>query len=253
MNDEQLLRYSRHLLLEEIDVAGQEKLLGSHVLVIGAGGLGSAAAPYLAAAGVGKITLIDHDQVELTNLQRQIMHTQNSIGKTKVESGRQFLQSLNSALTINAIAAKASEDLLNTLLPEVDLVLDCTDNFATRQLVNQACFIHKIPLVSGSALKFDGQLSVFDFRKETSPCYACLFSTEEQFEEVSCASMGIFSPLVGIIGSMQAAQALQVLIGFGQPLVGRMLLWNAMNTQIDEIRVARNPACKVCSSQHQKN
>lgn len=253
MNDEQLLRYSRHLLLEEIDVAGQEKLLGSHVLVIGAGGLGSAAAPYLAAAGVGKITLIDHDQVELTNLQRQIMHTQNSIGKTKVESGRQFLQSLNSALTINAIAAKASEDLLNSFLPAVDLVLDCTDNFATRQLVNQACFIHKIPLVSGSALKFDGQLSVFDFRKETSPCYACLFSPEEQFEEVSCASMGIFSPLVGIIGSMQAAQALQVLIGFGQPLVGRMLLWNAMNTQIDEIRVARNPACKVCSSQHQKN
>jgi molybdopterin/thiamine biosynthesis adenylyltransferase len=253
MNDEQLLRYSRHLLLEEIDVAGQEKLLGSHVLVIGAGGLGSAAAPYLAAAGVGKITLIDHDQVELTNLQRQIMHTQNSIGKTKVESGRQFLQSLNSALTINAIAAKASEDLLNTLLPEVDLVLDCTDNFATRQLVNQACFIHKIPLVSGSALKFDGQLSVFDFRKETSPCYACIFSPDERFKEVSCASMGIFSPLVGIIGSMQAAQALQVLIGFGQPLVGRMLLWNAMNTQIDEIRVARNPACKVCSSQHQKN
>jgi molybdopterin/thiamine biosynthesis adenylyltransferase len=253
MNDEQLLRYSRHLLLEEIDVAGQEKLLGSHVLIIGAGGLGSAAAPYVAAAGVGKMTLVDHDQVELTNLQRQIMHTQNSIGKTKVESGRQFLQSLNSALTINAIAAKASEDLLNTLLPEVDLVLDCTDNFATRQLINQACFIHKIPLVSGSALKFDGQLSVFDFSKKTSPCYACLFSPEEQFEEVSCASMGIFSPLVGIIGSMQAAQALQVLIGFGQPLVGRMLLWNAMNTQIDEIRVARNPACKVCSSQHQKN
>ena len=253
MNDEQLLRYSRHVLLEEIDVAGQEKLLGSHVLIIGAGGLGSAAAPYLAAAGVGKMTLVDHDQVELTNLQRQIMHTQNSIGKTKVESGRQFLQSLNSALTINAIAAKASEDLLNTLLPEVDLVLDCTDNFATRQLVNQACFIHKIPLVSGSALKFDGQLSVFDFRKETSPCYACIFSPDERFKEVSCASMGIFSPLVGIIGSMQAAQALQVLIGFGQPLVGRMLLWNAMNTQIDEIRVARNPACKVCSSQHQKN
>ena len=252
MNDEQLLRYSRHLLLEEIDVAGQEKLLGSHVLVIGAGGLGSAAAPYLAAAGVGKITLIDHDQVELTNLQRQIMHTQNSIGKTKVESGRQFLQSLNSALTINAIAAKASEDLLNTLLPAVDLVLDCTDNFATRQLINQACFIHKIPLVSGSALKFDGQLSVFDFRKETSPCYACLFSPEEQFEEVSCASMGIFSPLVGIIGSMQAAQALQVLIGFGETLVGRMLLWKSMNTQIDEIRIARYPACKVCGSQHQE-
>ena len=253
MNDEQLLRYSRHLLLEEIDVAGQEKLLSSHILIIGAGGLGSAAAPYLAAAGVGKITLVDHDQVELTNLQRQIMHTQNSIGKSKVESGKQFLQSLNPALTINAIAERASEDLLNTLLPAVQLVLDCTDNFATRQLINQACFIHKIPLVSGSALKFDGQLSVFDFRHETSPCYACIFSPEDQFKEVSCASMGIFSPLVGIIGAMQAAQALQVLIGFGQPLVGRMLLWNAMNTQIDEIRIARNPACEVCGSQQQKN
>jgi molybdopterin/thiamine biosynthesis adenylyltransferase len=199
---------------------------------------------------VGKITLVDHDQVELTNLQRQIMHTQNSIGRNKVDSGKQFLQSLNSALTINAIAEKASEDLLNTLLPAAHLVLDCTDNFATRQLINQVCFIHKIPLISGSALKFDGQLSVFDFRSKASPCYACLFSPEEQFEEVSCASMGIFSPLVGIIGAMQAAQALQVLIGFGQPLVGRMLLWNAINTQIDEIRITRNPACTVCGSQH---
>jgi molybdopterin/thiamine biosynthesis adenylyltransferase len=204
----------------------------------------------LAAAGVGKITLVDHDQVELTNLQRQIMHTQNSIGRNKVDSGKQFLQSLNSALTINAIAEKASEDLLNTLLPAAHLVLDCTDNFATRQLINQVCFIHKVPLISGSALKFDGQLSVFDFRSKASPCYACLFSPEEQFEEVSCASMGIFSPLVGIIGAMQAAQALQVLIGFGQPLVGRMLLWNAINTQIDEIRITRNPACTVCGSQH---
>jgi molybdopterin/thiamine biosynthesis adenylyltransferase len=163
-----------------------------------------------------------------------------------VESGKQFLQSMNPTLTINAITEKASEDLLDRLLLTAHLVLDCTDNFAARQLINRACFIHKIPLVSGSALKFDGQLSVFDFRNETSPCYACLFSPDEQFEEVSCASMGIFSPLVGIIGAMQAAQALQVLIGFGQPLVGRMLLWNAINTQIGEIRVARNAACKVC-------
>ena len=250
MNDEQLLRYSRHLLLEEIDVAGQERLLGSHILIIGAGGLGSAAAPYLAAAGVGKITLVDHDKVELTNLQRQIMHSQNSIGKMKVESGKQFLHSINPTLTINAIAEKATENLLQELLPSVNLVLDCTDSFATRQFINAACFNHKAPLVSGSALKFDGQLSVFDFRNEASPCYACLFSPEEQFEEVSCASMGIFSPLVGIIGAMQAAQALQVLIGFGQPLVGRMLLWNALNTQIDEIRISRNPTCKVCGSQH---
>jgi molybdopterin/thiamine biosynthesis adenylyltransferase len=250
MNDEQLLRYSRHLLLEEIDVAGQETLLGSHILIIGAGGLGSAAAPYLAAAGTGRLTLVDHDKVELTNLQRQIMHTQNSIGKSKVESGKHFLQSINPALTINTFEEKVSEYFLDEALPTVNLVLDCTDNFATRQLINAACFKHKVPLVSGSALKFDGQLSVFDFRKEASPCYACLFSPAEQFEEVSCASMGIFSPLVGIIGSMQAAQALQVLIGFGQPLVGRMLLWNALNTQIDEIRISRNPECLVCGQAH---
>ena len=246
MNDEQLLRYSRHLLLEEIDVNGQEKLLGSHVLIIGVGGLGSAAAPYLAAAGVGKITLVDHDKVELTNLQRQIMHSQDSLGQSKVESGRQFLQSINPALTIDAIEEMVSADLLNKLLPTVDVALDCTDNFATRHLINAACFKHRVPLVSGSALKFDGQLSVFDFHNAASPCYACLFSPQEQFEEVSCASMGIFSPLVGIIGAMQAAQALQVLIGFGQPLVGRMLLWNALNTQIDEIRISRNPECAVC-------
>ena len=250
MNDEQLLRYSRHLLLEEIDVAGQEKLLGSHILIIGAGGLGSASAPYLAAAGVGQITLVDHDTVELTNLQRQIMHTQQSIGQQKVDSGKQFLQSINPALTINTVSEKASENLLKELLPTVDLVLDCTDNFATRQLINANCFTHQVPLVSGSALKFDGQLSVFDFRNDASPCYACLFSPVEQFKEVSCASMGIFSPLVGIIGAMQAAQALQVLIGFGQPLVGRMLLWNALNTQIDEIRISRNPECLVCGQAH---
>jgi molybdopterin/thiamine biosynthesis adenylyltransferase len=250
MNDEQLLRYSRHLLLAEIDVVGQETLLGSHVLIIGAGGLGSAAAPYLAAAGVGKITLVDHDKVELTNLQRQIMHSQHSIGETKVESGRQFLQNINPTLMISAIEEKASMDLLNQILPTVGIALDCTDNFATRHLINAACFEHRVPLVSGSALKFDGQLSVFDFRNAASPCYACLFSPEEQVKEISCASMGIFSPLVGIIGAMQAAQALQVLIGFGQPLVGRMLLWNALNTQIDEIRISRNPECRVCGQTH---
>lgn len=250
MDDEQLLRYSRHLLLEEIDVAGQEKLLGSHALIIGAGGLGSAAAPYLAAAGIGTITLIDHDTVDLTNLQRQIMHKQRSIGQSKVASGKEFLQDLNSKLTINTIEEKVSEQNLSTLLNGVDIVLDCTDNFSTRHLINAACFQLKIPLVSGSALKFDGQLSVFDFRNQASPCYACLFSPAEKLEEVSCASMGVFSPLVGIIGAMQAAQALQVLIGFGQPLVGRMLLWNALNTQIDEIRISRNSDCLVCGQSH---
>lgn len=250
MNDEQLLRYSRHLLLEEIDVAGQEKLLSSHVLVIGAGGLGSAAAPYLAAGGVGHITLMDHDAVELTNLQRQIMHTESSIGKSKVGSGKDFLQRLNSSIQIETIQAKASSSLLDELLPSVNIVLDCTDNFLTRHLINAACVKHQIPLVSGSALKFDGQISVFDPRNPDSPCYACIFSPDEQFEEVSCSSMGIFSPLVGIIGAMQAAQALQVLIGFGNSLVGRMLLWNGRTTQIDEIRISRNSACSVCGQAH---
>ena len=250
MNDEQLLRYSRHVLLEDIDVAGQEKLLTAHTLVIGAGGLGSAAAPYLAAAGVGKITLVDHDQVELTNLQRQIMHTQESIGRNKAASGKSFLQRLNPGVVVDTIEAKADDSLLDQLLPTVNIVLDCTDNFATRHMINRLCVKHQVPLVSGSALRFDGQISVFDSRNKTSPCYACIFSPEEQFEEVSCASMGIFSPLVGIIGAMQAAQALQVLIGFGEPLVGRMLLWNARNTQIDEIRISRNPECLVCGQTH---
>jgi molybdopterin/thiamine biosynthesis adenylyltransferase len=250
MNDEQLLRYSRHVLLEDIDVAGQEKLLTAHTLVIGAGGLGSAAAPYLAAAGVGKITLVDHDQVELTNLQRQIMHTQESIGQNKAASGKSFLQRLNPGVVVDTIEAKADDSLLDQLLPTVNIVLDCTDNFATRHMINRLCVKHQVPLVSGSALRFDGQISVFDSRNKTSPCYACIFSPEEQFEEVSCASMGIFSPLVGIIGAMQAAQALQVLIEFGEPLVGRMLLWNARNTQIDEIRISRNTGCLVCGQTH---
>ncbi|QWE20516.1 HesA/MoeB/ThiF family protein [Polynucleobacter sp. AP-Kolm-20A-A1] len=250
MNDEQLLRYSRHLLLDDIDVAGQEKLLSSHVLVIGAGGLGSAAAPYLAAAGVGHITLVDHDLVELTNLQRQIMHAESTVGKSKVDSGKQFLQHLNSSIHIETIQAKATASLLDELLPSVDVVLDCTDNFTTRHLINACCVKHQKPLVSGSALRFDGQVSVFDPRNSSSPCYACIFSPDEQFEEVNCASMGVFSPLVGIIGAMQAAQALQVIIGFGEPLVGRMLLWNARNTQIDEIKISRNPECSVCGKPH---
>ena len=251
MNDEQLLRYSRHLLLEEIDVAGQEKLLSARVLVIGAGGLGSAAAPYLAAAGVGHITLMDHDSVELTNLQRQIMHAESSIGKSKVASGKEFLERLNSTIQIETIQAKATSTLLDELLPSVDIVLDCTDNFSTRHLINAACIKNKTPLISGSALKFDGQVSVFDPRNSSSPCYACIFSPDEEFEEVSCSSMGIFSPLVGIIGAMQAAQALQVLIGFGEPLVGRMLLWNGRTTQIDEIRISRNSECPVCGASRQ--
>jgi len=250
MNDEQLLRYSRHLLLEEIDVAGQEKLLASHAVIIGAGGLGSAAAPYLAAAGIGKLTLIDHDQVDLTNLQRQVMHSHKTIGQNKAVSGKQFLEQLNSTIELIAVEERASAELLNPLLPTAQIVLDCTDNYATRQLINLACVEHRLPLVSGAALRFDGQVNVFDIRSPESPCYACIFSPEEQFEETNCASMGVFAPLVGIIGSIQAAQALQLLIGFGDSLIGRMLLWNALTTQIDEIRLKRNPECLVCGNRH---
>jgi len=250
MNDEQLLRYSRHLLLEEIDVAGQEKLLASHAVIIGAGGLGSAAAPYLAAAGIGKLTLVDHDQVDLTNLQRQVMHSHKTIGQNKAVSGKQFLEQLNSTIELIAVEERASAELLNQLLPTAQIVLDCTDNYATRQLINLACVEHRLPLVSGAALRFDGQVNVFDIRSPESPCYACIFSPDEQFEETNCASMGVFAPLVGIIGSIQAAQALQLLIGFGDSLIGRMLLWNALTTQIDEIRLKRNPECSVCGNRH---
>jgi molybdopterin/thiamine biosynthesis adenylyltransferase len=250
MNDEQLLRYSRHLLLEDIDVEGQEKLLHAHALIIGAGGLGSAAAPYLVAAGFGRITLVDHDVVELTNLQRQIMHTEQTIGKSKVASGQQFLGQLNSGVKVDIFQERITTNLLEKLLPTVDIVLDCTDNFKTRQLINAACVQYQTPLVSGSALRFDGQVSVFDPQTKTSPCYACIFSPEEEFEEVSCSSMGIFSPLVGIIGAIQAAQALQVIIGFGESLVGRMLLWNARTTQVDQIKIARNPDCPICGKNH---
>jgi molybdopterin/thiamine biosynthesis adenylyltransferase len=174
------------------------------------------------------------------------MHTEDRVGKSKVTSGKQFLQSLNSGIQIETIETKATAALLGELLPSVDVVLDCTDNFSTRHLINASCVIHQTPLVSGSALRFDGQISVFDPKNGASPCYACIFSPDESFEEVNCASMGIFSPLVGIIGAMQAAQALQLLIGFGEPLIGRMLLWNGRNTQIDEIHIARNPDCPVC-------
>lgn len=248
MNDEQLLRYSRHLLLDDIDIAGQERLLNSHVLIIGAGGLGSACAPYLAAAGVGKITLVDHDHVELTNLQRQIMHQQESIGMSKAASGKRFLKSLNPTCQVEALEKRVDELLLKALIGEVDVVVDCTDNFSTRHLINRVCVSYRKVLISGAALRFDGQVSVFDFRNPHSPCYACVFPPDPNYVETNCASLGIFAPLVGIIGTIAAAQALQVIIGFGEPLIGRLLIWNARTTQIDEIKLTRHHACPVCGS-----
>lgn len=247
MDDQDLLRYSRHILLDDIGIEGQEKILAAHVVIIGAGGLGSAAAPYLAAAGVQKITLIDHDTVDLTNLQRQIMHQQESIGQAKVLSGKNMLEKLNPNLAVKAIQEKADEKLLDNLLQDTTVVLDCSDNFTTRQLVNKMCVKHGVPLVSGSAIKFDGQVTVLDSSKTNAPCYACLFPPEQIFDEVQCSTMGVFSPLVGIIGAMQAAQALQLIMHIGEPLTGRLLLWDARSTEMQEIKVSKRDNCPVCS------
>lgn len=247
MNDQDLLRYSRHILLDDIGIEGQEKILAAHAIVIGAGGLGSAAAPYLAAAGVGKITLIDHDTVDLTNLQRQIMHNQNSVGQAKVQSGKAMLLNLNPHVQINAIQEKATAELLEQLLPSASVVLDCSDNFTTRHMVNAACVKHKVPLVSGAAIKFDGQVTVIDTRQTGTPCYACLFPADQEFNEVQCSTMGVFSPLVGIIGSIQAAQALQVIMQIGEPLVGKLLLWDARSSQVDQIALHQRDDCPICS------
>lgn len=247
MNDQDLLRYSRHILLDDIGIEGQEKILAAHAVIIGAGGLGSAAAPYLAAAGIGKITLIDHDTVDLTNLQRQIMHNQNSVGLAKVQSGKTMLQNLNPQIQVNAIQEKATADLLEQLLHNASVVLDCSDNFTTRHMVNAACVKHQVPLVSGAAIKFDGQVTVIDPRQTGTPCYACLFPADQEFNEVQCSTMGVFSPLVGIIGSIQAAQALQVIMQIGDPLVGKLLLWDARSSQVDQITLHQRDDCPVCS------
>ena len=246
MNDNQLLRYSRHILLDEIGIEGQEKLLAAHALIIGAGGLGSPAAYYLASAGIGTITLVDNDTVDLTNLQRQILHTTERVGQPKAQSGKQTLAQINPEINIIALSERAENERLGELVAAATIVLDCSDNFATRHAVNRACVAHKVPLVSGAAIKFDGQISVFDARDAGSPCYACLFPPDQQFEEVLCSTMGVFAPLVGIIGAMQAAEALKVVIGTGESLVGRLLLLDARCMEWTSIRIARNAECRVC-------
>ena len=248
MNDQELLRFSRHILLDEIGIKGQEKILASHVVIVGAGGLGSAASPYLTAAGVGTLSLIDHDTVDLTNLQRQITHRTSSVGKAKVLSAKEMLQELNPATRIITYEQIADEALLDQILPSASVVLDCSDNFQTRHMVNRACVKHRIPLVSGAAIRFDGQLTVIDPRNPKAPCYACLFPPEQEFAEIQCSTMGVFSPLVGIIGTMQAAQALQLIVGTGETLVGRLLLWDARRTQIDEVRLEKRANCPVCGN-----
>jgi len=246
MTDDQLLRYSRHILLPEIGVEGQQRLLAAHALVIGAGGLGSPAALYLASAGIGSLTLADGDAVDLTNLQRQILHTTAAVGRPKAASGRETLAKLNPEVRIVALEERLAPARLDELAAQVDIVLDCSDNFATRHAANRSCVRHRKPLVSGAGVRFDGQISVFDLRRSDSPCYSCLFPEDAPAEEERCAVLGVFAPLTGIIGATQAAEALKVLAGTGEPLCGRLLLLDALAMEWRSIRLKRDPACQVC-------
>ena len=246
MNDEQLLRYSRHILLDQIGIEGQQRLLASHALVIGAGGLGSPAAMYLASAGVGHITIVDDDVVDLTNLQRQIAHTTERVGQSKALSARTTMAQINPDIRITALAERVDDARLAQLVAAADVVLDCTDNFATRHAVNRACVAQRKPLVSGAAIRFDGQVSVFDPRGGDQPCYSCLFPQDQQFEDVACAAMGVFAPLVGVVGAMQAAEALKLLMHVGQSLSGRLLMLDGLYMEWTSIAVAHNEHCPVC-------
>ncbi len=248
MNDEQLQRYARHLMLDEIGIEGQRRLLAAHVLVIGAGGLGSPALLYLGSAGVGRITVVDDDDVDLTNLQRQIAHPLSRVGQPKAESARATVAAINPDVQLRALVRRADAALLDELLPGVDVVLDCCDNFATRHAVNAACVRHGKPLVSGAAIGWDAQIAVYDTRRANAPCYACLFPPDAGHQEASCNTMGVFAPLVGIVGSVQAAEALKLIIGCGEPLAGRLLMLDARSLRWDTLSLPRQPQCPVCAT-----
>ena len=247
MRDDQLLRYSRHILLNEWGVEGQQQVSRSHALIVGAGGLGSPAALYLASAGVGHISLIDHDHVDVTNLQRQIAHSQARVGQLKVASLQAAMQAINPEVRVTCYSQKADTALLALCMSSVDVVLDCTDNFETRQLINRVCVQFAKPLVSGSALRFDGQMAVYDTRQADAPCYACVFPSTQSFEEERCATMGVLAPLVGVIGSMQATEALKLLSGMGSSLQGKLMMFNAQHMEWQTMSTARNLKCSVCS------
>lgn len=248
MNDAQLLRYSRHILLNELGDLGQQQLLDSHALVIGAGGLGCSAALFLAASGVGHITLLDHDEVDLTNLQRQIAHTTDRVGQSKVSSAKEAMLALNPDIQVTALPQKADADLLSQLLPNTHVVLDCSDNFQTRHLLNLASVRNRVPLVSGAVIRLDGQLTTYDPRRADSPCYACVFPPDQAPEEISCATMGVLAPLVGVIGSLQAAEAIKLLTGLGDSLVGRLQMLDGRSLSWTEMRLRRQAACSVCGT-----
>lgn len=248
MNDDQLLRYSRHILLPQIGIEGQDAIVNARVLVVGAGGLGSPAAMYLAAAGVGTLVLADGDTVDMTNLQRQILHSQEGVGRLKVESGRDTLARLNPEVKVVSLAHRLEGEALEDEVGLADVVLDCSDNFVTRHAINRACVAKGKPLVSGAAIRFDGQVSVFDMRQAESPCYHCLFPEGEDVEEIRCAVMGVFAPLTGIVGAVQAAEALKLLARCGEPLVGRLLLLDGLAMDWRTIRLGRDPSCPVCAT-----
>jgi molybdopterin/thiamine biosynthesis adenylyltransferase len=252
LNDDELLRYSRHILLEDLGIEGQEALLKSRALVIGAGGLGCTAALFLAASGVGQITLVDHDTVDLTNLQRQIAHTTSSINEYKVSSLAKSLLAINPFVQVTPLQQRCTPALLQELLSNsaMDVVLDCTDNFKTRHIINAACTLYPTPLVSGSALKMDGQLTSFDKRLAHSPCYACLFPPSDAPAEDNCATMGVIAPLVGMIGSGQALEAIKILTGIGQPMIGKLAMFGAHQFKWSQIGYSKNPHCTVCGSEN---
>ncbi|TAK88412.1 MAG: HesA/MoeB/ThiF family protein [Betaproteobacteria bacterium] len=247
MRDEQLLRYSRHILLPEFGVEGQERLQRARVLIVGAGGLGCPAALYLAAAGVGRITIADSDKVDLTNLQRQILYQAERVGTPKVDAARAALHALNPEVDIVAVQKRLEGADADALVDQADMVLDCTDNFATRHLLNRACARLRRPLVSGAAIRFDAQVMVFDLRDPESACYACLFPENGEVEEVQCSVMGVFAPMTGVIGAMQAMEALKLLTGIGESLNGRLLLLDAKSADWRSVRVKKDAACAVCA------
>ncbi len=246
MDDSQLLRYSRHILLSELGVDAQERFRTSHALIVGIGGLGNPVAQFLAAAGVGTLTLIDADKVDLTNLQRQILFDTASVGRPKVAAAQTRLQAVNPDVHVVVVPERVSLGELKPRAARADIVIDCTDNFATRHAVNRACVAEARPLVSGAAIRFDGQIAVFDARDPANPCYHCLFGEGDEFEETRCATMGVFAPLVGIVGATQAAEALKILAGTGRSLAGRLLLLDALTMEWREVRVVKDPHCPVC-------
>ncbi|MET0205044.1 MAG: molybdopterin-synthase adenylyltransferase MoeB [Casimicrobiaceae bacterium] len=246
MDDSQLLRYSRHILLDELGPDAQQKFAAAEVVLVGMGGLGTPAAQFLAAAGVGTLTLCDADHVDLTNLQRQVLYATPDVGKAKVDAAAARIAAINPEVKVRRVPTRVGPSELGPLAADADVVLDCSDNFATRHAVNRACVAAATPLVSGAAIRFDGQIAVFDVRDPDAPCYHCLFGEGESLEEMRCATMGVFAPLVGIVGATQAGEALKLIAGTGTTLAGRLLLLDALTMQWREMRVPRDPACPVC-------